>query len=56
MTVKIVVFETEQWECDILQRMCCDHEIIFTEEPLRREWLVPDLLENGSRGLRKALA
>ena len=34
--MKIVVFETEKWECDILQKICCDHEIVFTEEPLRR--------------------
>jgi len=34
--VKIVVFETEKWECDILQKICCDHEVVFTEEPLRR--------------------
>jgi D-lactate dehydrogenase len=32
--MKIVFFETEKWECDILQRLCCDHEVIFTEEEL----------------------
>tara|TARA_R110001583_G_scaffold37001_1_gene121207 strand:+ start:16875 stop:17909 length:1035 start_codon:yes stop_codon:yes gene_type:complete len=35
--MKIVFFETEKWECDILQRLCCDHKIIFTEDELNEK-------------------
>lgn len=32
--MKIVFFEAERWECDILQRICCEHEVVFTDEEL----------------------
>ena len=36
-TMKIVFFEAENWECDILQQICCNHEVVFTEEALGRQ-------------------
>jgi len=35
--MKIVFFETEKWECDVLQHVCCDYEIIFEENSLDEE-------------------
>ena len=32
--MKIVFFEAEKWECDILQHACCNHEVVFTDEEL----------------------
>ena len=32
--MKIVFFEAEKWECDILQQACCNHEVVFTDEEL----------------------
>ena len=32
--MKIVFFEAEKWECDILQQICCNHELVFTEDEL----------------------
>jgi D-lactate dehydrogenase len=34
--MKIVFFEAEKWECDILQQACCNHEVVFTDEELGR--------------------
>lgn len=32
--MKTVFFETENWECDILRRLCGDHDVVFAEEEL----------------------
>lgn len=32
--MKIVFFETEPWECDILRHVCCDYDVTFIEEEL----------------------
>jgi D-lactate dehydrogenase len=32
--MKTVFFETEKWECDVLQRLCRDHDVVLAEEEL----------------------
>jgi len=34
LSPKIVFFETEKWECDVLRHVCCDYDIVFTEDEL----------------------